>query len=388
MTTTTTTWTPGWTNRRGLAARLLTAVRELPVEIERASTTQLHLPGGMDRVSTILHLHGAGHAGRGEDIAYSSETQAALPAHFARLGADLAGTWTIASLSKHLDGHEGIVPPAAGWDDKPGYHRWAVEAAALDLALRQRGVDLAALVQAPWQPVQVALSMGLGDPPSAEVIARWLEQQPDLRFKLDVSMAWSEQLLRDLAAHAGAIAAVDFKALYSGDWIDNDYPPAMYERVARDLPDALLEDARLDADSGDALDEHGLVRLTWDYPITEPGDVPGLAGSTASFSDLRPCAINIKPSRFGSIERLLQTIDTCDRERIPCYAGGQFELGIGRTQVQSIASICFPSAPNDCAPVAFHGASPDDQSLPFGPVVPPVGVAGFGWDAPTPALPR
>ncbi|MBC7461121.1 MAG: hypothetical protein H7287_07140 [Thermoleophilia bacterium] len=91
--------------------------------------------------------------------------------------------------------------------------------------------------------------------------------------------------------------------------------------------------------------------------------MPGLAGSTATFA----------------------TIEACDAAGIACYSGGQFELGIGRTQVQSIASLCFPDGPNDCAPVMFHGATPERLEAVTGPVTPPAGHVGFGWDAPTPA---
>jgi hypothetical protein len=179
------------------------------------------------------------------------------------------------------------------------------------------------------------------------------------------------------------VASIDFKGLYTGDWADNDYPATLYRAVADGLPEALLEDAKLSAEVLDALDEAALGRLAWDYPITRPEDVPGLDGSSAYFSDLRPGAINIKPSRFGSLERLLGTIMRCDDEGIPCYSGGQFELGIGRTHVQSIASLCYPDGPNDCAPVMYHGAKPDAQDVPFGPVRVPDGEIGFGWDAPT-----
>lgn len=375
-----------WTNRTGNAARLLEAVHALDVTIDEVSSTQLQLEGAtaFTRMSTIVQLAGLGHVGRGEDVSYAGETQDELPAAIDGCQ-HLVGTWTMASLAAHLDAHP--LCPAGGirMSDKPGFHRWAVESAALDLALRQRGCDLAELIGVEWQPVTVSLSMGLGDPPSADVVRAWRERDPSITFKLDTAMAWDHELVRDLAACGDAVATVDFKALYSGDWIDNDYPPTLYAAVANGLPNAVLEDARLDADSGDALDEQGLARLAWDYPITAPKDVPGLAGSTAQFSDLRPGAVNIKPSRFGSFERLLRTIDLCDREGIPCYSGGQFELGIGRTQVQAITSLCFPDAPNDCAPVMFHGATPESDDVPLGPVQVPAHI-GFGWDAPTRAV--
>lgn len=376
-----------WTGRTGVAARLLEAVLALPVAIERIATSQLQLAGATSftRVATIVELGGAGRVGRGEDITWSPDMQATLPAAYAARD-DLAGEWSIGSLAAHLDqtgfgaagGHPG--------DDKPGHHRWALESAALDLALRQQGTDLAGLLGESWHPPCVSLSMGLGTPPTADVARRWLEASPDATLKLDVSPEWSHALVAELAQLGSAVAVVDMKALYTGDWANNDYPPTLYEAIGHGLPDALIEDARLDHEVLDALDEEALGRLAWDYPITGPEDVPGIEGSTAAFSDLRPAAINVKPSRFGSLERLLGTIIRCDDEGIPCYSGGQYELGIGRTQVQSIASLCFPDAPNDCAPARFHGASPDDEGLPFGRVQVPEHV-GFGWDAPTPATP-
>lgn len=372
-----------WRNRTGVAARLLEDVLALPVRIERIDTSQLELGGATSftRVTTILELHGGGDVGRGEDVSYATETQSELPAMWAARD-DLVGEWSIGSLAAHLD-ETGIHPPGgARMDDKAGYHRWAVESAALDLALRQRGTDLASLVDERWRDVRVSLSMGLGSPPSLETVRGWLERGPSTSFKLDASTEWTHETVAQLATLGDAVATVDLKALYSGDWIDNDYSPSLYEAIGHGLPTALIEDAKLDAETLDALDEDGLARLAWDYPIAAPTDVPGLEGSTATFSDLRPGAVNIKPSRFGSLERLFATIALCDAEALPCYAGGQFELGIGRTQVQAVASLCFPDAPNDCAPVMFHGASPDAHDVPLGSVPVPEHV-GFGWDAPT-----
>lgn len=376
-----------WANRTSVAARLLGEVLVLPLRVDGVGTSQLELGGATSftRVTTTIELQGGDHVGRGEDVSYSTETQAELPAMWGARD-DLVGDWTIGSFAAHLD-ETGIHPPGGKrMDDKAGYHRWAVEAAALDLALRQRGCDLAALVGEQWQDVRVALSMGLGSPPSLDAPRRWLERDPSIAFKLDASTEWTHEVVGQLASLGDAVATVDLKALYGGDWIDNDYPPSLYEAIGHGLPGALIEDARLDAGSMDALDEESLGRLAWDYPITAPQDVPGLQGSTATFSELRPGAVNVKPSRFGSIERVLATIALCDAEGLACYAGGQFELGIGRTQVQSIASLCFPDAPNDCAPVMFHGASPDADDVPLGKVRVPEHV-GFGWDAPTRATP-
>jgi L-alanine-DL-glutamate epimerase-like enolase superfamily enzyme len=377
----------GWTNRVGVAARARGIVRDLPVDVERISTRQLELPGSWPRVTTLVQLHGGGEVGTGEDIAYSGVTQDALTAAFAPL--DVAGSWTIGSLSSHLDAQQVGAPKDPHMDDKPGFHRWAVESAALDLALRQAGINLATLLDESWRPVQVSLSMGLGDPASTELLERWLERDPTITFKLDTSPQWSDEIVQRLAALGTAVSTVDFKGLYRGDWkVQDPVDPELYARVARELPAALLEDADLTHEVRAALDADALGRLTWDYPILAPSDVPGVEGRVTGFAHELPAAINIKPSRFGTIDSLLATIELCDANGIPCYAGGQFELGVGRTHVQSIASLCFPDGPNDCAPALFHTAQPDSADAPLGPVTPPAGHVGFGWDAPTPAVAR
>ncbi|MCW2949352.1 MAG: L-alanine-DL-glutamate epimerase-like enolase superfamily enzyme [Thermoleophilia bacterium] len=376
-----------WSNRVGVAARLRQAIADLPVEVEQLTTSQLRLPGDFARTTTLVNVHGSEQCGTGEDIAYSGDTQAALPASYATL--DIAGSWTLRELSTHLDSLSVGPPKDPHSDDKPGFHRWAVESALLDLALRQSGTDLATLIGDDWRPVEVSLSMGLGDPAGVETLELWLDRDSSVTFKLDTSTQWTETVVGQLAQlPEGAVTTVDFKGLYTGDWKQHDVPdPALYARVASHLPGALIEDAKLTAEVRAELAAAGaLDRLSWDYPITAPTTVPGVRDSTARYSDLRPGAINIKPSRSGAIDTLLATIETCDAHGIPCYSGGQFELGVGRTQVQSIASLCFPSGPNDCAPVMFHGATPKRLEAVTGPVTPPAGHVGFGWDAPTPAL--
>src|SRR5690606_25224954 len=136
----------------------------------------------------------------------------------------------------------------------------------LDLALRQAGTDLATLAGASWAPVRWSLSMGLGDEPGTDLLEAWLARDAGISFKLDTSPAWTHGLVGRLADLGAAVATVDFKGLYRGSWANNDASPALYNAVGLGLPDALLEDAKLDAEVLDALDEAALRRLTWDFP--------------------------------------------------------------------------------------------------------------------------
>ncbi|MBI1381595.1 MAG: hypothetical protein GC161_10975 [Planctomycetaceae bacterium] len=69
-------------------------------------------------------------------------------------------------------------------------------------------------------------------------------------------------------------------------------------------------------------------------------------------------ALNVKPSRLGSLVALGELYDHARAHGIPLYAGGQFELGPGRLQAQLLAALFHPDAPNDLAPVAYHDADP------------------------------
>ena len=71
-----------------------------------------------------------------------------------------------------------------------------------------------------------------------------------------------------------------------------------------------------------------------------------------------PRTLNSKPSRFGSVQRLLDFYDACAERGIALYGGGQFELGPGRGQIQYLASLFHPDAPNDVAPSAYNLAPP------------------------------
>ena len=66
------------------------------------------------------------------------------------------------------------------------------------------------------------------------------------------------------------------------------------------------------------------------------------------------------------------TVDACAERGIVMYGGGQFELGPGRTQIQNLASLLYPEAPNDVAPVGFHAPEPA-AGLEPSPLAPPVG---------------
>ena len=309
------------------------------------------------RVSTVVVLAGGGEEGRGEDVIYDPTAHDALPT------ADLRGSHTIRSFSGRLDAMDafpGVDEVPAMWQAMADYRRWAFESAALDLALRQAGISLGTVLGLEYRPVRFCVSAG--DP------EEWLEHDPTLEFKLDATPDWSREYMERLQA-TGRVACVDLKSYYEGTVVDNPPEPTLYRNVVECFPDAVIEDAK-PTEATRAILEPAAHRLSWDAPVHSLADVLGLPFPVR--------VLNIKPSRFGTLERLLETIEHCGREGIALYGGGQFELGPGRYQIQALASLFYPEGGNDVAPGVFN-TTPPGPGLPTSPLPVPERPHGFAF---------
>jgi hypothetical protein len=308
---------------------------------------------GFTRRTTIVHLRGDGQEGVGEDTTYSEEEQLAFQEQGG--GVAPAGSHSIESFSAELEGMD-------------SHRRWAFESAALDLALRQAGRPLSEVLGRELRPVTFVSSFRLGSPPSIERLLKRLEIYPSLRFKLDPTSDWDEQLVAELAA-TGAVDSVDLKGVYKGTVVDQEPDPRLYRLVAEGFPNAWIEDPALTPETDPVLAPHR-DRITWDAPIHSVADIEALP--------FPPRTINIKPSRFVSIEALFDTYDYLAEQGIGAYGGGQFELGVGRCQNQYLASLFHPDAPNDLAPSPYN-ENELRPGLPESPLEPAPAATGFDW---------
>ena len=342
-------------------------VAELPLTIDdyALEPRERRISPEFERLTTTFHLQGAGEKGLGEDVTYSPEDQRAQQARGPYL--PLAGTWTFASFCDHVGGLDLFPEGEPGMPAFRLYRRWAIESAALDLALRQAGRSLADALGREESPIHFVVSLRLGSPPSFDPVARRLDEYPWLRFKLDGTPDWDQALI-DRLASTGAVASIDFKGAYKGTIVDVDTDPAFYRRIAETLPDAWLEDPDLTDPEADAVLEPYRDRITWDAPIHSVADIEGLA--------FAPRTINIKPSRFGSTQELFAAYDYCTERGIEIYGGGQSELGVGRGQIQYLASVFHPEGVNDIAPAGYDWAE-FPQGLPASPLPPDHEPTGF-----------
>ena len=243
-------------------------------------------------------------------------------------------------------------------DDAGSYRRWGVESAALDLALRQAGTSLHAILGRDVQSVTFVVSSRMGEPPTLDPVTRRLARYPDIRFKLDGTPDWSDELIDGLV-RSGAVDSIDFKGAYKGTVVDVETDPAFYRKIAERFPDAWLEDPDLDDEAAFKALSPFQDRITWDAPIHSVEDILS--------RKVIPRTVNLKPSRFGSVQALFTAYEFCEQRGMGAYGGGQYELGVGRGQVQLLAAIFHPNAPNDIAPGGYDDLDPQ-PGLPQSPL--------------------
>jgi L-alanine-DL-glutamate epimerase-like enolase superfamily enzyme len=344
------------------------AIADLPLQIESCEFEGLGITlGDFERLTTIVKLQGGGHEGVGEDVTYDALDHVAQQDHGPPEG--LAGSHSFAGFSEALDSIDLFPASAPERDVSREYRRWAFESAALDLALRQAGRPLHAVLGREARPLTFVVSLRLGEPPSFAPIESRLAHYPTLRFKLDATPSWTPELIAALVA-SGAVDSIDFKALYHGTIVDQPPDPVLYARVVEAFPEAWLEDPDVvTAGTAAALaDAHD--RITWDAPIHSIADIEALP--------FAPRMVNLKPSRIGGLQRLCDTYDYCAEHGIGAYGGGQFELGPGRGQAQYLASLFHPDTPNDLAPTDYNENDPP-PGLPSSPLPVAVHDMGFRW---------
>jgi hypothetical protein len=301
-------------------AALLSDLRQLSVEIaqvacERRDLSLTSYPDG-PRPSSTVRLDGALRSGRGEHVGWTPEAHQRFAARVS--DSSLRGSWTVGQLSDRL--RDAFSEP---------YDRAAIEAAAVALALAQNDTGLGGILGVEPAPVRYVVSFDAASDPSPKMREE-LRSCPTREFKLDVDPEWEDDQLERIA-DAGEIAILDFKG--RGSAVD-------HLRFARRFPDALLEDA-----------------LAWET-LASPKmrsrssvDAPLVSAEEVRRLDPPPAAVNVKPARMGGVLQAIEAIAHARERGLEVYFGGMFEVGVGRRQLQSLASLLCPDGPNDVAPL-------------------------------------
>ncbi len=345
-------------------SELYATLRLLPVTIEDISFKGNRIETSTRTFErTTVRIQGKGYTGFGEDTTPSIEAHDRLRNERFPLATGEHTVGTFASIND-TELHVADHTPQRG---DLNHLQWAIESAALDLALKQSGQTLGETLDQKYEPVNFVASPSLGDPPSVRNVHRLRETVPDLGFKIDVPEDPSEAFLSELAA-TDAIRVLDLKGQYGSD-VGAPADPELYRRLFETFPDAIVEDPAVTDATRDVLEAHA-DRLSWDAPITDVESVQELPWETT--------VINVKPCRFGTLESLCRFLEYALEYDIDLYGGGMFELDAGRVHNQALASLFYPDGPNDLAPPVYHQLE-TDQPLPSSPLTRPEDPSGIGW---------
>lgn len=298
------------------------ALEALPLAIEDVRVTSgavaLASYGNEPRPTSTVVLRGKGHSGYGEHLGWTEAEHAGFRERSATLG---AGTWRLDKWARGL----ASFPP---------YDRAALEAAAIDLALRQRGLSLLELARSAPSPVRYVLSLGRLEDPVAEAERMGSE---DLELKIDVDPAWPDETWHRIVDF-GRVAVIDFKL--GGQTAD-------HERAHGFVEYAWVEDPQ---PGPVPWSPSLLTRLSVDGPVTS---VAALDSSVPL-----PAAVNVKAARMGGVLEAISCLERCRRRGLVSYIGGMFEVGVGRKQSLVLATLACPDGPNDIAPLVVEGSRP------------------------------
>ena len=314
----------------------------------------MRVRGAGDRaggVRTADHGHearGGGHEGVGEDVVYDAvdhiaQQDAGPPEGLA------GGQETFAAFSERLDSIDLFPAAAPQRDISVDYRRWAFESAALDLALRQAGTNLAEALGREPRPLTFVSSMRLGsawspgERSSIEPLLARLANYPTLRFKLDPTNDWDDELIAALV-ETGAVDSLDLKGFYKGTPVDVETDPELYAKLIEAFPDAWLEDPDVTAETRPLLDPVS-ERVTWDAPIHSIADIEAMPWSP-------PKTVNIKPSRFGPISNLFAAYDYCERRASAPTAAARPSSARAAARSSTWPRSSIPTPPTTSPPAA------------------------------------
>ena len=337
-----------------------TAGLDLQIKNFKTETQEKQVSKHFTRRTTIVKLSGKGETGKGEDVIWEAEKH-----KYPKL--NLKGSYSFQEFSEKLDETQIFPDEVEHTETDEKYRRWALESAALDLALKQNKLSLAEALDKEYSPVSFVVSPSMNSP-DIEKLEQLIEVNPGIEFKLDASEDWSQEFMEQLA-DMDRVRAVDLKGHYEDENVKMQPNPKIYKLVAERL-DALIEDP-LYTDETQKVLKGFENRVTWDKTITSVQTVKELS--------FKPDYLNIKPSRFGKIQKLLDTIQHCQTKNIKMYGGGQFELGIGRSHIHALASIFYPNGPNDVAPRIYNQEEVPDNP-PKSPLKPEENLKGLEWN--------
>ena len=221
----------------------------------------------------------------------------------------------------------------------------AVEMAAWDLAARQQGRPLAALLGGVRPAIDAGVSIGI-QPSLEELIERVQAERAAgyRRIKIKIKPGWDVEPVARIRTSVGDVPLmVDANAAYRLA----DTP----RLAALDRFDLMMIEQPLDYDD---LRDHAELQRQVRTPICLDESI-GSVRAAADAIAIGACRIvNIKPGRVGGHGESVRLHDLCARHGLPVWHGGMLESGIGRAHNIHLSTLPNFTLPGDVAASARY----------------------------------
>ena len=276
---------------------------------------------------------------------------------------ELAGDWTLDSFSSSSTGSTSS-PPAR----RPGRLPRLPPLGLRIGGARSGAAPGGAVARPPHSGASTARCRFVSST-RATSLEPWLALYPDLRFKLDPTPDWTDEFIAALAARRIASTSSTSRGSTTAPSSTTRPTPSSTRRVAEAFS------RRVDRGSG--ADARDGARARAASRPRSPGTRRSTHGRTSRRCLSRRSCLNSKPSRFGSLARLFDFYDRCAERGIALYGGGQFELGVGRGQIQLLASLFHPPTGRTTSRLAATTRPSRSAGLETSPLEPHAERIGF-----------
>jgi o-succinylbenzoate synthase len=216
----------------------------------------------------------------------------------------------------------------------------SVENALWDLKAQQEGKSLKTLIGGTRDEIKVGVSLGIE--PAVKDLLEKIDQylaQGYHRTKIKIKPGWDIEVLKEVRRVFPDIPlTVDANSAYTLNDID----------LFKAIDDFNLLYIEQPLGETDIVD-HAVLQKAIKTPICLDESILSVDDARRAIT-LGSCKIiNIKSSRVGGICESIKIHDLCSEHHIPVWCGGMTELGIGRVQNISLASLPNFSLAHDIA---------------------------------------
>ncbi|MBS7526165.1 o-succinylbenzoate synthase [Fusibacter paucivorans] len=230
----------------------------------------------------------------------------------------------------------------------------AVENAIWDLKMQRDQKSLKTLLGGTQSEIKVGVSLGIE--PTVTDLLKKIEKylaEGYHRTKIKIKPGWDLEVVKAVRKHfPDIVMTIDANSAYSLD--DIDLFKAMDEYHLAYIEQPLGEDDIID---------HAVLQKAIQTPICLDESIISAEDARKAIS-INACGIiNIKSSRCGGITEAIKIHDVCMANGIPVWCGGMTELGIGRVQNISLASLPNFTLAHDIA--ASNRYFHEDITIPY-----------------------